>query len=372
MRPLKKAENIISGAQEVIIGGLADIIAHKSISALNPGRCSNPMLAPKEPEFSFRPLGFKLSNGYTLTVQLMRENAAGNEPMHEVCLTRTDGGEYVFALTGRGYDDINAIKETVSSVLANVPGGKLPVDCVIEKTAFAAPLCRYLLVKSNGPDVTQEVFYLYEDAAAAMREQFAVAAIAGKMLTENRAAQLKEYGGLDYQFLSMDSDGNYGIDRFRAFAGATWWTIFCLPVEQASGALTVGPYTDAAKNGQPEGAFVTELLKKKEEKEEKDAISTILTLAPEHISGETAAMLDENGETGALPVTVYNKDVFGWYVYFSAEMLANNHIPDDLAACIHYAQSRGCDVICFDNSEGTINALPIYDWDECERAPQLE
>lgn len=371
MRPLKKAENIISGPQEVIIGCLSNIIAHKSISTLNPGRCPDPMLAPEEPEFSFRPLGFKLSNGYTLTVQLMRENAAGNEPMHEACLTRTDDGKFVFALTGRGYNDILAIKETVSSVLTNVPGGRLPVDCVIEDVAFTEPLCRYLLVQYNGSSVAQEVFALYEKAAEKMREQFAAAAVAAKLLSESDADGLKMFGPLEYQMLTLEGDGRYGINRFRAFAGATWWTIFCLPVEQTSGALTVGPYADAAKNGQPEGAFVTELLKKKKE-EEKDAISTILTLAPEHISGETAAMLDENGETGALPVTVYNKDVFGWYVYFSAEMLANNHIPDDLAACIQYAQARGCDAICFDNCEGTIDALPTYDWDKCERAPQLE
>lgn len=350
---------------------LSVTIAQKALVTLNPKGCTDPALAGDEPDFSFRPLGFKLSNGYTLSVQLIREHDANTQPIHEVCLTCTDGGKFIFALTGRGYNDIRAIKETVSSVLDNVPDGGLRNDCTIEDVAFTEPLCRYLLVQYNGSSVAQEVFTLYEKAAEKMREQFAAAAVAAKLLSESDADGLKMFGPLEYQMLTLEGDGRYGINRFRAFAGTTWWTIFCLPVEQTSGTLTVGPYADAAKNGQSEGAFVPELLKKKEE-EKKDAISTILTLAPEHISGETAAMLDENGETGALPVTVYNKDVFGWYVYFSAEMLANNHIPDDLAACIQYAQARGCDAICFDNCEGTIDALPTYDWDECERAPQLE
>lgn len=347
---------------------LAVSIAHKAMATLNPWGRPNLHTALKDNEFSFRPLGFKLSDGYTLVVQLMRENSLGSVPMHDVHIKRTENGEFIFALTGPQYDNLDALKETVTSVLDNVPGGELSPGCIIEEVDFCEPMCRYLLMQYNDANVAQKVFSSYEDAAEKMRERFSEVAVAEKLLPEDQAESLKKYCGMDYQFLNMGSNGTYGIDRTCAFAGTTWWAIFCLPDGQASGNLSMGAYKDATQDGEPEWAFVAKLLR---EKRQEINIRKMLTLSAEHISGETAAMLNENGETNALPLSVYVKSTFGWYICFSKGAQLNC-IPDDLAQCVRFAQTCDCNMICFDSDETPISTLPTYDWDACEQAPQLD
>ena len=82
-------------------------------------------------------------------------------------------------------------------------------------------------------------------------------------------------------------------------------------------------------------------------------------------------MLNENGETNALPLSVYVKSTFGWYICFSKGAQLNC-IPDDLAQCVRFAQTCDCNMICFDSDETPISTLPTYDWDACEQAPQLD
>ena len=87
-------------------------------------------------------------------------------------------------------------------------------------------------------------------------------------------------------------------------------------------------------------------------------ISRILTISTEHISPQTARLMDTDaihagvysvGESGYLILTV------GWENYDDA-------MPEDLKACVKFAAGHGCDWLCLDGDAETVEGLPVYEW----------
>ena len=112
-------------------------------------------------------------------------------------------------------------------------------------------------------------------------------------------------------------------------------------------------------------------------------IQKILTISTSHIKPETSFKLANNHKTSEIPVTVYSKGDFGWFIYFSknpaknpAKIPAKNpaknpakspaknpdikNIPEDLALCINIAIENGCSVLCLDCDGQIIENMPTY------------
>lgn len=101
-------------------------------------------------------------------------------------------------------------------------------------------------------------------------------------------------------------------------------------------------------------------------------IDRMLTVSTAHISGHTAAALNDNGETDTLPVSVYRKAGFGWFVYYGGVPESQlDRLPEDLRTLVTYARANDCTVLCLDQDAVESPNLPTYAWDEPE-APTLD
>ena len=92
-------------------------------------------------------------------------------------------------------------------------------------------------------------------------------------------------------------------------------------------------------------------------------IQKILTISTSHIKPETSFKLANNHKTSEIPVTVYSKGDFGWFIYFSKNPAKNpdiKNIPEDLALCINIAIENGCSVLCLDCDGQIIENMPTY------------
>lgn len=102
----------------------------------------------------------------------------------------------------------------------------------------------------------------------------------------------------------------------------------------------------------------------------KKDIKQILTISTSHIKPSTAEALANNHETGDLPVSVYNKGDFGWFIYFSPNNI--NHakeLPKDLHDCILLAKENNCQILCLDCDAPTMDSLPTFSYEGVEQAP---
>lgn len=91
-------------------------------------------------------------------------------------------------------------------------------------------------------------------------------------------------------------------------------------------------------------------------------IDRMLTLSTSHVSAETSEKLTKNGETDELPLSAYPKATFGWFVYFSGLTDAQiESLPEDLRACIRFAQANDCTVLCFDEDATPHETLKQYE-----------
>ncbi len=88
-------------------------------------------------------------------------------------------------------------------------------------------------------------------------------------------------------------------------------------------------------------------------------IHKILTISTSHIKPETSFKLANNHKTSEIPVTVYSKGDFGWFIYFSKNPDMEN-MPEDLALCINLAMENECSVLCLDCDGQIIKDMPTY------------
>ena len=106
-------------------------------------------------------------------------------------------------------------------------------------------------------------------------------------------------------------------------------------------------------------------------------IAKMLTISTAHITKETADKLNyeyedvteedyyQNSFCFNTGITIYLKDVFGWFICIpDATILDESAIPDDLRDCLSFALKNGCDWLCLDCDGETVDELPTFEWEE--------
>lgn len=96
-------------------------------------------------------------------------------------------------------------------------------------------------------------------------------------------------------------------------------------------------------------------------------ISRMLTISTAHISKETADLLAGNYPMMEVPlwemsVGIYDKEGYGWLIYFEREDSIHPSMPEDLAACLRLARKHDCGVLCLDCDGDVVDSLATYDW----------
>ena len=93
-------------------------------------------------------------------------------------------------------------------------------------------------------------------------------------------------------------------------------------------------------------------------------VSRMITMSTGHVSEETANMLQDKNNT--IPLGVYEKADFGWFIYMPTEKTEDANIlkelPKDLAMIFMFARHSMFEVICLDCDGDDIEGLPIYEW----------
>lgn len=90
-------------------------------------------------------------------------------------------------------------------------------------------------------------------------------------------------------------------------------------------------------------------------------IAKILTLSTAHIKSETATLLDNEPNTDALNLSVYDKAGYGWFIYIDSVIDdAFDHLPEDLKDCITFAKEQKCEWLCLDADGEEIEELKKY------------
>ena len=93
-------------------------------------------------------------------------------------------------------------------------------------------------------------------------------------------------------------------------------------------------------------------------------VSKMITLSTAHITEETSKMLEN--PNNKLPLSIYNKGQFGWFIYVPTETKDDSEtlkeLPKDLAILYMFARYNEFEVICLDCDGDTVDKLPIYDW----------
>ena len=93
-------------------------------------------------------------------------------------------------------------------------------------------------------------------------------------------------------------------------------------------------------------------------------VSKMITMSTGHITEETSKILGDVNIT--LPVSVYDKTDFGWFIYMPTDKTNDTDIlkklPKDLAMIFMFARHNEFDIVCLDCDGDDIDELPIYDW----------
>lgn len=93
------------------------------------------------------------------------------------------------------------------------------------------------------------------------------------------------------------------------------------------------------------------------------SVTKILTLSTAHICLETEDLLEEAAcpySAQHLPVSVYKKSDYGWWVYLPDYIPGGPAVPDDLRACIELARANGCTWLSLDGYAQKTALLPEY------------
>ena len=102
------------------------------------------------------------------------------------------------------------------------------------------------------------------------------------------------------------------------------------------------------------------------------SITKVLTLSTAHICEATEDMLEEAADpcglysAQMLPVSVYKKSDYGWWVYLPDYIPGGPAVPDDLRACIELARANGCTWLSLDRYAKRTGLLPEYGQKEGE------
>jgi hypothetical protein len=96
-------------------------------------------------------------------------------------------------------------------------------------------------------------------------------------------------------------------------------------------------------------------------------IQRMLTLSIFHIDPTTAEGLERKAVDALnapdwTGISVYEKKDYGYFIYLIQGMMEPHLLPHDLEACINYAISQQCDVICFDRDANIMDNLISYEW----------
>ena len=95
-------------------------------------------------------------------------------------------------------------------------------------------------------------------------------------------------------------------------------------------------------------------------------ITKMITLSTAHISEETARKLERDIKHGTnyVPLPVFNKAEYGWFICISSylEMLNEIELPEDLKACCLLATENDCEWLCLDCDGIIVPDLSIYEW----------
>ena len=95
-------------------------------------------------------------------------------------------------------------------------------------------------------------------------------------------------------------------------------------------------------------------------------IERMITISTAHISEETEQLLIENAENNHFGISVYSKDVYGFWIYVPNKLnnvIDNNEkLPDDLWNCIMLAINNGCTWLCLDRDGEIVDGLETFDW----------
>lgn len=93
-------------------------------------------------------------------------------------------------------------------------------------------------------------------------------------------------------------------------------------------------------------------------------ISRMITMSTGHISEETSKILEDTSNT--LPIGVYDKTGFGWFIYLPTDKTEDSKIlkdlPKDLAMIFMFSRHNDFDIVCLDCDGSDIDELPVYDW----------
>ena len=84
-------------------------------------------------------------------------------------------------------------------------------------------------------------------------------------------------------------------------------------------------------------------------------ISKMLTISTAHITEETDKLLRD----GEVDVCCFSLDDFGWLILSFGP---DKDIPEDLQACLTFANRHGCDWLRMDCDAPVVEGLVVYDW----------
>lgn len=87
----------------------------------------------------------------------------------------------------------------------------------------------------------------------------------------------------------------------------------------------------------------------------------LLGLCTSHLTRSTASRMDTVRGLLHLDYPIYAKSDFGWFVPIVTDLMGSD-LPDDLLACMTYAEGHGCTWIMFDRDIPATGDLPVYDW----------
>ena len=81
--------------------------------------------------------------------------------------------------------------------------------------------------------------------------------------------------------------------------------------------------------------------------------------ASDYLEKACEAMSVADSESG-IPLNAYRKDVFGYFVAITDDVVDNPEIPESILSCMRYAVSHGADWLMFDSDGPIVRELPDY------------
>ena len=127
-------------------------------------------------------------------------------------------------------------------------------------------------------------------------------------------------------------------------------------------------YIDTVEGLQERIAFTNEIIRKLNAAAEVKT-DRFCSISTSHLTRKTWMLLQVlEGETSDLPVYFPKRiagELYG-YIFVVAgwddDEEAVTAAPEDLKACLRYAESLNCDMLVMDGDCGTVDWLPIYEW----------